>query len=93
MKHAFPLLLCAPLLVSACVMEPVPMPPPDPLASCGADELQYLVGRPGVVLDGMRFSQEVRVIEYGSVVTMDYNASRLNFWLDRRDVIERVVCG
>jgi hypothetical protein len=93
MKHAFALLLCAPLLVSACVMEPVPTTPPDNLSSCGADDLQYLVGRPGVVLDGMRFSQDVRVIQYGMAVTMDYNPYRLNIWLDRRDVIERVTCG
>ena len=93
MKHAFPLLLCAPLLLSACVIEPVPMPPPDNLASCGADDLQYLVGRPGVVLDGMRFRQDVRVIQHGMAVTMDYSPYRLNFWLDRRDVIERVTCG
>ncbi len=93
MKHAFPLLLCAPLLLSACVMEPAPMPPQDNLSSCGADDLQYLVGRPGVVLDGMRFSQDVRVIQYGMAVTMDYSPYRLNIWLDRRDVIERVTCG
>lgn len=93
MKHGFLMAFGAPLLLSACVMQPVPMPPPDPLASCGADQLQYLVGRPGVVLDGMRFSQDVRVIQYGSAVTMDYSATRLNFWLDRRDVIERVTCG
>ena len=94
MKHAFPLLFCAPLLLSACVMEPMPMPPVDPGPdACRASELQYLVGRPGVVLDGMRFSQEVRVIQHGMAVTMDYNAYRLNFWLDRRDVIERVTCG
>lgn len=92
MKYAFPLLLCVPLL-AACVTEPVPMPPPDNLASCGADQLQYLVGRPGVILDGMRFSQDVRVIQYGTAVTMDYSPYRLNFWLDRRDVIERVTCG
>ncbi len=93
MKRAFPLLLCAPLLLSACVTGPVPMPPDDTLASCGADELQYLVGKPGVILDGMRFSQNVRVIQSGMAVTMDYSADRLNIWLDRRDVIERVTCG
>lgn len=92
MTRAFALLLCAPLL-AGCVMEPTPTPVPDNLASCGADRLQYLVGQPGVVLDGMRFSQEVRVIQYGTAVTMDYLPQRLNFWLDRRDVIERVVCG
>lgn len=93
MKHILPVVLCAPLLLAACV-EPMPMPPVDPGPdACRASELQYLVGRPGVVLDGMRFSQDVRVIQYGSAVTMDYSAYRLNFWLDRRDVIERVTCG
>jgi Peptidase inhibitor I78 family len=92
MKHVFPLIVCAPLLLSACVMEPIPSVDPGPDA-CGASTLQYLVGQPGVVLDGMRFSQDVRVIQHGMAVTMDYNATRLNIWLDRRDVIERVTCG
>lgn len=92
MKHAIvALTLAAPLLLAACVE---PMPPVDPGPdACGASQLQYLVGKPGVLLDGMRFSQEVRVIQHGMAVTMDYRADRLNFWLDRRDVIERVVCG
>ena len=89
MKPLSAFLLSAPLLLAACV-EPLPTPTRD---ACGASELQYLVGQPGVVLDGMRFSQDVRVIQYGMAVTMDYRADRLNFWLDRRDVIERVVCG
>lgn len=92
MKHAFvALVLCAPLLLAACVTT---LPEPDqPTGDCGAGGLQYLVGKPGVVLDGMRFSQEVRVIQYGMAVTMDFNPDRLNIWLDRRDVIERVTCG
>ena len=93
MNRAIPLLFCAPFLLSACVMEPVTEPLVDNLASCGADDLQYLVGNPGVILDGMRFSQDVRVISYGMAVTMDYSPTRLNIWLDRRDVIERVTCG
>ena len=93
MKRVLPMVLCVPLLLAACV-ETMPVPPVDPGPNaCGASELQYLVGRPGVLLDGMRFSQDVRVIQYGMAVTMDYSAARLNFWLDRRDVIERVTCG
>lgn len=92
MKHAYALLLLAALGLAACVAPVPPVVDPGPDA-CGASELQYLVGRPGVVLDGMRFSQDVRVIQYGMAVTMDYSPYRLNFWLDRRDVIERVTCG
>jgi Peptidase inhibitor I78 family len=90
MKHLSAVLLCAPLLLAACVE---PMPPTAGSDECGASELQYLVGQPGVVLDGMRFSQEVRVIQPGMAVTMDYRADRLNILLDDRDVIERVYCS
>jgi hypothetical protein len=93
MKPVHALLFCAALPLSACV-EPLPAPRVDPGPNaCGASELQYLVGKPGVLLDGMRFSQDVRVIQPGMAVTMDYSATRINFWLDRRDVIERVTCG
>ena len=93
MKHSLTLVLFAPLLLAACV-EPLPMPQPtDPVGNCGAEDLQYLVGRPAVLLDGMRFSQDVRVIQPGMAVTMDFRGDRLNFWLNDRDVIERVVCG
>jgi hypothetical protein len=93
MKHASAVLLVAVVGLTACV-EPMPVPPVDPGPdACGASELQYMVGKPGVLLDGMRFSQDVRVIQPGMAVTMDYSPYRLNFWLDRRDVIERVTCG
>jgi hypothetical protein len=91
MKNASAVLLCVPLFLAACVE---PMPLPEPVADeCGASELQYLVDQPGEVLDGMRFSQEVRIIQPGTAVTMDYRADRLNILLDRRDVIERVYCS
>jgi hypothetical protein len=91
MKRHVLVLVLFPLLVAGCVALP---PVSDDLAdACGAGDLQYLVGKPGVVLDGMRFSQDVRVIEYGMAVTMDYNPARLNILLDRLDVIEKVSCG
>ncbi|CAN1540836.1 Proteinase inhibitor I78 [Paracoccaceae bacterium] len=84
-------LVLSPLLAAGCV---APIPDPgDPADACHASELQYLVGQPGTVLHGMRFGQQVRVIEYGMAVTMDYNPARLNIQLDRQDVIERVNCG
>lgn len=93
MTRHFAVVFCASLVLSACVAPlPVPMPP-EPIGDCGADELQYLVGQPGSILHGMRFSQDVRVIEYGMAVTMDFKPDRLNIELDKRDVISRVSCG
>lgn len=89
MKQLAVVLFCAPFALAGCVEMPAPTGPDE----CGASELQYLVGKPGVVLDGMRFSQEVRVIQPGMAVTMDYRADRLNIVLDNRDVIERVYCS
>jgi hypothetical protein len=91
MKHAVVAVLVAPLLLAGCVV--TAEPPGDSLESCGAVELQSLVGQPGEVLDGMRFSQDVRVIQPGMAVTMDYSAERLNIWLNDREMIERVTCG
>ncbi len=91
MKHALFALCLAPVLLAGCVVTG-----PEPIGSddqCGASELQYLVGQPGRVLDGMRFSQDLRVIEAGMAVTMDFKADRLNIWLDDLDRIERVTCG
>ncbi len=90
MRNALAICVSGPLLLAACV---APLPPGPVADQCGASALQYLVGQPGVVLDGMRFSQEVRVIEYGMAVTMDFKPDRLNIQLDQRDVIERVSCG
>ena len=86
MKHASFIVLCLPILLAACVA---------PMASdqCGASQLQYLVGQRGSVLEGMRFSQDLRVIQPGTSVTMDYRADRLNIRIDDRDVIVEVACG
>ena len=82
------------LSLAGCVAQPPAQPPAQPEPDdCRASELQGLAGQPGTVLAGMRFSQVLRVIEYGMPVTMDYNPARLNIELDRRGVIERVSCG
>jgi hypothetical protein len=95
MRQLSVLAVCSGLVLSACVA-PAPAPAPlpgNPADTCGAASFQNLVGRPGVVLDGMRFSQDVRVIQPDQAVTMDFRGDRLNIWLDRRDVIWRVSCG
>ena len=89
----------AALGLAACVpAEPYPgQPYPDPVGGgvnqCGALDLQFLVGGPASALDTMRFNKPVRVIYPGTAVTMDYNAERLNFEVDRAGRISRVSCG
>ncbi|GGH62085.1 hypothetical protein GCM10011341_35920 [Frigidibacter albus] len=41
----------------------------------------------------MRFSQQLRVINPGQMVTMDYLEARLNIAIDEQDRISRVYCG
>jgi len=89
------LALALPLALMACVapgIDPVPINPV-PLEQCNAAALQGLVGQPGSVLNGMRFSIDVRVIQPGMAVTMDFMPNRLNIWLGTGNVIERVTCG
>jgi Peptidase inhibitor I78 family len=100
MNHALAAVFAIPLLLAGCVETDVdPQIPidPTPIDSCGAVPYGNLVGQPAVVLDGLRFSQEVRVIRPGMAVTEDYRASRLNFWLVEGivdgDIIDRVTCG
>ena len=85
--------------VAACVPvsppsagEPDPFPG-DAVNACGALDLQYLVGAPARDLDAIQFNKPVRVIYPDMAVTMDYNADRLNFEVDRAGRISRVTCG
>lgn len=83
--------------VAGC--EPVSGPVSGPVVvdagpnQCGAYDLQYLVGAPDRVLETMRFNKAVRIIQPYSAVTMDYNPERINFELDRYNMITRIFCG
>ena len=71
----------------------MPVEPANPENTCGAAELQGLVGRDAAVLQTMRFSQTVRIIRPGTAVTMDYIVERLNIQIDSNEKISRVNCG
>lgn len=74
--------------------EPPVDPVPPPMAeTCGAQELQHLLGQPDTVLETMRFAPVVRVIRPGMAVTMDYSPDRLNIEIDEAGRISRVSCG
>lgn len=79
------------LLLAACVTEGGPGA--GPTGDCGAAGLQQLVGQPASTLETMRFSQQLRVINPGQMVTMDYSEDRLNIAIDELGRISRVYCG
>ncbi len=94
----FPLSVVAAGVLSACAQvppNPAPKGTPDPviLKSCGADQFQDLVGQSYALSNMTQLPGLVRIIPWGSAVTMDYNAERTNVALDRNDVILRVFCG
>ena len=76
----------------------------DILRTCGLDKFKDLVGqrlndRAAVIARWEEYHKEragtrsVRFINPGDAVTMDYIETRLNVYLDRNRVVEKVLCG
>ena len=88
-------LIPALLLLLACTPEtpPLILPPAPPTGTCGAADLQGLVGQPASVLQRMKFGTVTRITRPGQAVTMDYSDGRLNIHVDGAERIERVSCG
>jgi hypothetical protein len=94
------LILALPLALAACLPatgggEPgqTPATPGETPDACGASALQSLIGRKESVLETMRFSQPMRVIQPGTMVTMDFQENRVNFNIDDTGFITSVTCG
>lgn len=64
-----------------------------PAQSCGAEQLQGLIGQPQAVLNAMTFSQPMRIVPPGARVTMDFVPNRVNVATDGQGVITFVSCG
>ncbi len=60
---------------------------------CRAADYQRYVGQPGSVVAGLGIARVYRVVEFGGIVTQEYDPARLNFNLDPSGVIVRVACG
>ena len=75
-----------------------PMPPPPPGTVCNAQGAQFAIGKtPGAsVVEEARQrsgSYMARVLRPGQMVTMEFNAQRLNLDVDAAGVIRKVRCG
>jgi len=75
-----------------------PMPPPPPGTACNAQGAQFAVGKTAgasVVEDARQRSGSymARILRPNQVVTMEFNAQRLNLEVDAAGVIKKVRCG
>ena len=75
-----------------------PMPPPPAGTACNAQGAQFAVGKTpgGSVVEEARQrsgSYMARVLRPGQMVTMEFNAQRLNLDLNAAGVITGVRCG
>jgi hypothetical protein len=75
-----------------------PMPPPPPGTACNAQGAQFAIGKTAgaSVIEEARQrsgSYMARILRPNQVVTMEFNAQRLNLDVDAAGVIKKVRCG
>lgn len=75
-----------------------PMPPPPPGTACNAEGAQFAVGKRAAASTVEEARQRsgsymARVLWPKQVVTMEFNAQRLNLDVDAAGVVQRVRCG
>lgn len=72
----------------------IPLPPPPPPDSCGANQLQWLVGKPKSQIPVPADPSRRRVACTTCPVTLDYSATRLNIFFDAETgIVKEVKCG
>ena len=87
------------LALGACAAPPEREPPAPALpGGCDASKAQFAVGHPPglAILDQARErsgARMLRTLRPGQLVTMEYNAERLNLELDSSGTVVRVRCG
>ena len=92
MMRRFTPLLILPLLAACAGTAPIDARPNQTSDACGASGYQSLVGRP-LAAASFPAGLDLRLINPGEAVTMDYRDTRLNVEVDARGTITRVRCG
>lgn len=90
------LIFCCATVLAGCAQPPAS--PPPAAGTCNAAAAQFAVGLPGHAQLGGRAmlaagAQRFRWLRPGEVVTMEYDAGRLNLELDASGKVIRVRCG
>ena len=104
MKYLFPITAfllmmgCAPPAEPPLIYVPPETFPDDELVkrepdSCGASDFAGLIGQSEGMLRTVILFDPYRVVPFGVLVTQDYNAQRINFYLDEAGLIAKIICG
>jgi hypothetical protein len=65
----------------------------EPASACQAERYQNLIGTAQAEIDRRSLPEPSRVVEWGAMVTQDYQPNRLNVHLDQGGRVYRVICG
>lgn len=60
---------------------------------CNVADYQTYVGQPGSIVPTLGITRIYRVVEFGGIVSQEYNPGRINFWLAPTGEIARIGCG
>lgn len=60
---------------------------------CHAADYQQYLGQPGTIVPSLMITRTYRVVEFGGIVTQEYDPGRLNFRLAPEGQITRIDCG
>ncbi|MFV0490464.1 MAG: I78 family peptidase inhibitor [Pseudorhodobacter sp.] len=61
--------------------------------TCKLSDVAYLRGQPASAIGATGLSQPTRIINPGDVVTQEYSANRINFYIDEMGMVGRISCG
>lgn len=103
-RHLLLSVLAVAALLSGCAASapaPAPVaagPAPAPQMQCNADGARFAIGEPAsaqleAVARVRAGAERVRTLKPNQVVTMEFNAGRLNFVVDARSRVTAVRCG
>jgi hypothetical protein len=83
-------ILAASLGLAACQVTPMAEAEPK---DCGSSEMSHLIGIGRTQLESIAFTQPYRILGANDAMTMDFQAERVNFFLDDSGAVARIECG
>ena len=61
--------------------------------TCHLDDFAQYQGQPAAVVAAAGITRAYRVIVPGGIISQEYSAARVNFWLNAKGEVEQIGCG